>query len=142
MPEPNTGCHFWIGSVGGGYGLVRYWKDGRRRRARATRMAWEFVHGVIPDGMCVCHRCDTPACVNTDHMFLGSNYDNVLDKVLKGRQHASPKRLQEQCKAGHEFDEANTYITSRGMRQCKRCRARRLREMRSRRRERSVEMSH
>lgn len=125
IPEPNTGCLFFTGSIGNGYGLVRYYVDGKRVRENATRMAWILVYGPIPEGLFVLHHCDTPECVNVEHMFLGTNYDNVLDKVLKGRQHCSPKLLLEQCAHGHDFDEANTYIRPDGMRACRKCKVRR-----------------
>lgn len=49
------------------------------------RVAWEIVYGPIPPGMCVCHRCDVPNCVNVPHLFLGTVGDNNLDRDRKGR---------------------------------------------------------
>ena len=51
----------------------------------AHRMAWTLEVGKIPKGMQVLHHCDNPACVNPDHLFLGTNQDNVDDKMKKGR---------------------------------------------------------
>jgi hypothetical protein len=77
------GCWLWRGNVGmDGYGKVCL---SAARTARAHRRAWEIVYGSIPDGMSVLHRCDTPLCVRPDHLFLGTQADNMRDKVLKGR---------------------------------------------------------
>ena len=51
----------------------------------AHRVAWELTHGSIPDGMCVCHRCDNQGCCNPKHLFLGTMADNAHDRDQKGR---------------------------------------------------------
>ncbi len=82
LPEPTTGCRLWLECVGhGGYGIVR----AGRAKFRAHRVAWELQRGPIPEGLCVCHRCDTPACVNVEHLFLGTHADNARDRNAKGR---------------------------------------------------------
>lgn len=76
------GCWLWAGSkYRSGYGA--FWMRGKNYRAH--RAAWTLLRGQIPDGMLICHRCDTPQCVNPDHLFLGTSADNNFDRDSKGR---------------------------------------------------------
>lgn len=78
-------CWPWLAAVSSkGYG--RFWDPCSGLNMRTNRFAWEQAHGQIPTGLQVLHRCDNPTCVNPRHLFLGTNDDNVRDKVEKGRQ--------------------------------------------------------
>lgn len=66
-------------------GYVTFWNQAYGS-VYAHRWAYAEAHGEIPKGMCVCHKCDVPACVNSDHLFVGTHRDNHVDAGLKGRR--------------------------------------------------------
>ena len=81
--DEETGCWMWQGAGDkNGYGCMKI--DGRR--GKAHRWMYEAVFGKFDRKLLVCHHCDTPACVNPAHLFLGNDADNIRDKVSKGRQ--------------------------------------------------------
>lgn len=82
-------CKLWQGAKdAAGYGIAR---DKRTKRcARKHRTEYEQHHGPITGFLNVCHHCDTPACFEIGHLFLGTQQDNMDDKVLKGRQSRMP----------------------------------------------------
>lgn len=63
------------------------------RTYKAHRIAWELMKGTLNPNDCVLHRCDTPNCVNPDHLFLGDRRDNFLDCLAKGRRPLGNPRL-------------------------------------------------
>jgi hypothetical protein len=81
-------CWLWTGPRDkDGYGKANV----RRRALRAHRVSWTMANGAIPEGLIVCHRCDTPACVRPDHLWLGTQLDNVRDMTAKGRRASGPR---------------------------------------------------
>lgn len=93
---PETGCKLFLrGQYRGGYG--RLMVNGRMKAAH--RAAWEATHGPISAGVFVCHRCDRPACVNVEHLFLGTPLDNMRDMIAKGRDRKDPRRGEQNGRA-------------------------------------------
>lgn len=89
IPIPHCGCHIWTGgTTKTGYGVC---STGGQGSDMAHRVAWTVTNGPIPAGLHVLHRCDVPSCVNPDHLFVGTNRDNVDDKVRKGRARLGSK---------------------------------------------------
>jgi len=131
------GCWLWIGTRSRGYG--HFTLNETRSPERAHRTAWRLVHGNIPHGIFVLHRCDNPACVRPDHLYLGTQADNIRDAFRKGRidtkrasvVSAVKQRVRMQCPNGHEYTSDNTYMDG-NIRSCRVCRNERQRRYRRR----------
>jgi hypothetical protein len=83
IPVPESGC--WL--------AVRFngrWHYGSMMIKGLSmglhRWSWTLFRGPIPDGLFVCHKCDTPQCSNPDHLYLGTPSENQSDSVKRGRQ--------------------------------------------------------
>lgn len=88
------GCWLWTGGTTK-FGHGRFQVNGRLESPH--RIAWNLYYGSIPENKFVCHHCDTPACVNPEHLFVGTRSDNMLDASKKGRLHIreNPKEIIE-----------------------------------------------
>lgn len=83
IPEPNSGCLFWLGATwASGYPLVTV----KGRAIRLHRWYFAFMRGPLDDSEVVRHKCDNPFCLNIDHMERGSQADNVADMWKRNRR--------------------------------------------------------
>ncbi len=88
------GCWLWTGSIEpGGYGMMMLTDKsiGLRSSVKVHKISWKLHFGDIPDGLCVCHRCDVPACVRPDHLWLGTHAQNMRDMKEKKRHPGCPQ---------------------------------------------------
>lgn len=86
----DNGCWMFIGARNSdGYGTVRY----QGKAYGAHRLAYELFVEPIPAGASILHTCDNPWCINPDHLFPGSQLDNVRDMIAKGRDRFDTRRL-------------------------------------------------
>lgn len=94
-------CWLWTGSLHRqGYGMIQGSSEGKI--VLAHRVSWEIHYGPIPDRLSVLHHCDTPGCTRPDHLFLGTQSDNMNDMVQKGRHAARthPERVPRGDRSG------------------------------------------
>lgn len=117
-PVPEAGCWLWVGCTQRpGYGRMSY--NGRAEYAH--RVSYELFIGQVGD-FDVCHKCDTPSCVNPTHLFLGTPSDNANDMVRKMRSYVATEKAKTHCKRGHLLSGDNLYThRATGRRQCKAC---------------------
>lgn len=110
----SASCWPWMASRHPkGYGHFGF----RGKVTNAHRVSFFLATGKFSD-MHILHKCDNPPCVNPDHLFEGSNYDNVRDKCRKGRAAGSS---QTECLRGHPLSGPNLYIRKNGRRTCRAC---------------------
>ncbi len=109
-PEPNTGCWLWDNPTE----VTKGFFYGHLNGTYAHRESYRLFVGEIEPGFVICHKCDTPACVNPDHLFKGTQRDNLLDACRKGR------RIKKKCFRGHIILDENKMIRSNGA-TCRAC---------------------
>lgn len=114
--EMTKPCKIWTGAKNRkGYGQKRI----SGKLWIMSRLTYTVAYGPIPEGMQVLHRCDTPSCWELEHLFLGTNQDNVDDKMAKKRHQTFSKT---HCNAGHEYTPENTRLKKdKNGRACKTC---------------------
>lgn len=118
VPDPNSGCWLWIRYQNkDGYGKLNV---GNKVRF-SHRVSYEIYKGSIPKGMNVCHKCDTPACINPDHLWLGTQRENIIDMFKKGRAirkiNSGCFKQKTNCHKGHELSGNNLRVYG-GQRVC------------------------
>lgn len=112
----DNGCRVWIGPVNAqGYGQTSAF--GRLRMVH--RFTYEIVYDMkIHPKLVVCHQCDNPGCCNPDHLWIGTEKQNMLDAANKKRW----TRQGSHCKRGHEYVEGSYYLKTQRGRPCRVCR--------------------
>lgn len=112
-----SGCRVWQGVVNKkGYGETSF----ESMHWMTHRLAYVLEIGPIPPDMFVCHTCDTPACCEPSHFFLGDNTANMRDMAAKGRHYLGNRT---HCPKGHEFTPENTGIHDYNGKRGRVCRA-------------------
>jgi hypothetical protein len=95
-------CWLWRGCTSDGYGRFTLYKRG----VNAHRVSYAIANNGVPELGVICHRCDTPGCVNPRHLFCGTHKDNALDCTRKGR-HSRSKFTRADVEAMRALREAN-----------------------------------
>ena len=124
-------CWAWTGLRSGEDKRARL--EYKHRSYVASRVAWFLKFGRFPpQNLFVCHHCDNPGCVNTEHLFLGTQKDNIRDAMAKGRYNreaqkrgsaiSRKKRLSiKRCKRGHLYSKDNLIPKPEGRGECREC---------------------
>lgn len=123
-------CRIWIGATNpNGYGRV--W-DGERMRLAHRLVAYAKLGFDLNSNLNVLHKCDNPACINPDHLFIGDQYDNIQDAKSKGRLRGNTlKGKRTHCPKGHPFSGDNLVVYGKS-RHCRTCDIQRNRNRRMR----------
>lgn len=109
IPEPNSGCLLWMGNSEFNRGYGALYSSADKKMVAAHRLSYKLNKGHIPAGLCVCHSCDVTACINPEHLFLGTTQDNTADMVKKGRNHVPTSRLFTDAEVLEIFRDGRSY---------------------------------
>lgn len=139
IKSASTGCWIWTKYCNvHGYGVV----GDKLKTVLAHRASYEAHFGKFNKKLCVLHKCDTPACINPEHLFLGTHKENMEDMSFKNRQRMKRKP---HCARGHLLTKENTYVYPSGKhRTCRICARASMKKYRLKRRqhESSLEINH
>jgi hypothetical protein len=122
--ELDNGCWRFLGGLDkSGYGLIPLRLNGRKALRRAHNISGLVFLGWNIDGpLNGLHTCDNPSCINPDHLFQGTQKNNIEDARRKGRLRGREERdRKSHCANGHEYTKENSVYYAVGYRQCREC---------------------
>jgi hypothetical protein len=134
--EPGSNC-WWFNAASANPQGYKFFGWGGKN-VMAHRFSYELFREPIPEGKYILHSCDTPPCVNPDHLRPGTTAENVADKVARGRHRGNGFENRTHCPQGHEYTEENVYLFE-NRRYCRACHTTYSRDWARRNKEHKVE---
>lgn len=119
LPAGELGCMEWTaGRSDAGYGFFAV-RQPAKRNYQAHRLAYEFAHGPIPEGLVLDHLCRNRGCCRVDHLEPVS----IGENVMRGDTLSAANAAKTHCSNGHSLNAENTHVVKQGWRRCRRCNA-------------------